>query len=1089
MIVPLTPTKHLRLLLAAAFFLLALAAARALPPGDVSGDGTLTLFDSTLISDHLNGIKPITGDALIRADANGDAVIDVADVIYINAHPSPAVIIPNVIVTDNDPNWSVDAVTTGTLTVHWLGGGAAPLVIEQYIAGSVPSGFLRKIIAIQNMGGGIYLLTTEDASLSEVVESGQFSGGLDLAAGKGVSRTATKNSLGLDWNLNDLLLFNQGGQQCKIDDMTYDLNLEDPDFDVSYEDHTLQYYRLVYRATGSFSAKVNFTSPPGLSLDVNLVEVDLLDLAGIPVVPIEVYFLVGIIPVQFCIKPTVSAKLKLQLESVDVATGRVSGSISIHGGVEYRNGSWQVIGGSDASFSVSETAFTPAASGSLKLSVPFGLKVSPYNLFCVGISETVSASVGIGPYLKFEASGNVQTSQCSVALSWGIETKAKIQAKLLDYFKVTYDIAEYPNLGPKILWSDACPGVPALPPPPAPVNVLASDSTFTDKIRVTWSDVQGETGYRLYRAASAAGPFGLVTPLGSGTIAYDDPRACGGTPYFYRLLAYNAQGNSPYSSTDGGSTALCGVIPTPNPTPTPVPGQEITFNLPGGAVLTLVKVPQGSFQMGSVDSGWSSSFETPVHNVTINYDLYIGKFEVTQKQWLAVRGSWPGTAPNSSYGVGDNFPAYNISWDDIQNFEASINALGLGGTFRLPSEAEWEYAARGGTQTRFHFGNSTCTFNSCTDCDLSQYSWWCGNNTGSPGQPTYGSKVVGGKLPNPFGLYDMAGSVWEWAEDYWHTTYAGAPLNGSAWLSPTSGSRMLRGGSWLDTPDVFRPAHRNYDTPGYRSNRYGFRLAWTPSPQEVVFDLPGGVPLTMVKIPQGSFLMGSTQAEVDAGWANTGDLPQHQVSINYDYYIGKFEITQEQWLAVRGTWPGTAPSSDYGVGDDFPAYYISWNDIQNFESSINALGLGGTFRLPTEAEWEYAARGGTQTRFHFGNSTCSSGSCADCDLSQYAWWCGNNTGSPGQPTYGSKIVGGKLPNPFGLSDTVGNVWEWVEDYWHSGYTGAPTNGSAWVSPSSSYRVHRGGFWGNNPDGLPTAHAGNLPAERYYFNGFRLAWTP
>jgi len=256
-------------------------------------------------------------------------------------------------------------------------------------------------------------------------------------------------------------------------------------------------------------------------------------------------------------------------------------------------------------------------------------------------------------------------------------------------------------------------------------------------------------------------------------------------------------------------------------------GPTETILLPGDVPLELVRIPAGSFQMGSPETERSrDSAEGPVHTVTINYDFYLGKYEVTQEQWLAVMGVWPGTAPSSADGIGDIYPAYNISWNDAQAFIAALNThimtTGQGpATVRLPSEAEWEYACRAGTQTRFYFGDSLSVDDACSDDGVrSQYMWYCGNNSPK------GSKPVGEKLPNAFGLHDMSGNVYEWCEDDWHGSYSGAPSNGSAWLdTPRGAYRVERGGFWQHNAQYCRSALRFSLSPNNRSGIFGFRLA------------------------------------------------------------------------------------------------------------------------------------------------------------------------------------------------------------------------------------------------------------------------
>jgi len=283
---------------------------------------------------------------------------------------------------------------------------------------------------------------------------------------------------------------------------------------------------------------------------------------------------------------------------------------------------------------------------------------------------------------------------------------------------------------------------------------------------------------------------------------------------------------------EGWRTEIPTDTPSPKPTPTWTPDSgdsTITIPLPGGVTMEMVRMSAGSFMMGSSDSStwsWCDSCEQPVHEITIGYDFYMGKFEVTQAQWQAVMGS----NPASGYGVGPNYPVYRISWDVCQDFVTELNKLGQG-TFRLPSEAEWEYACRAGTTTRFYFGDSDSCGVYCEDCatgvlpgNRSDYMWYCWNN-GLYGTPQYGSKPVGGKLPNDFDLYDMYGNVYEWCEDDWHNGYANAPANGAPWIdSPRGLARVARGGYWDDGAQGCRSSDRNHYTPGFRSEAVGLRL-------------------------------------------------------------------------------------------------------------------------------------------------------------------------------------------------------------------------------------------------------------------------
>jgi formylglycine-generating enzyme required for sulfatase activity len=242
----------------------------------------------------------------------------------------------------------------------------------------------------------------------------------------------------------------------------------------------------------------------------------------------------------------------------------------------------------------------------------------------------------------------------------------------------------------------------------------------------------------------------------------------------------------------------------------------------------------------------------------------------------------------------------------------------------------------------------------------------------------------------------------------------------------------------------------------------------------------------MVRIPAGSFMMGSPDTERSRA---SDEGPVHQVTIDYDFYLGETEVTQAQWKAVMGS----NPASDYGVGDDYPVYYVSWDDCQAFIAALNALGQG-TFRLPSEAEWEYACRAGSTARFYFGDSLGCGDGCENCEenkgeilipyRSHYMWYSSNSEGV-------NHPVRQRFSNAFGLYDMAGNALEWCQDSKHADYTGAPNDGSAWeAGGGDGSRVLRGGSWGGVAGVCRSAGRGGFdPSLGDRLVGFRVARTP
>jgi len=494
-------------------------------------------------------------------------------------------------------------------------------------------------------------------------------------------------------------------------------------------------------------------------------------------------------------------------------------------------------------------------------------------------------------------------------------------------------------------------------------------------------------------------------------------------------------------------------------------GEELTLGLGGGVKMEFVRVRPGSFTMGDKNG---EANEKPVHEVTITRAFCLGKYEVTQEQWQAVMGS------NPSRSKGAKNPVENVSWDECQSFLRKLNERQPGKRLRLPTEAEWEYACRAGSATRFSFGDDQAS--------LGQHAWFLDNS----GRTTH---PVGEKKPNPWGLCDVHGNVSEWCGDWYGSYTYGARTDPTGSIS--TGRRVLRGGSHGSLARDCRSACRSRLRPGDKFPTIGFRVAMPlanasgggltrqratiirkaprkPSLREgtraaagakkrLVFDLGRGVNIELVRVPPGSFMMG------DRG-VRYGENRLHRVTITKAFYLGKCEVTQEQWQAVMGSNP-----SDFKSARN-PVENVSWYDCQAFLRKVNREHPQARLRLPTEAEWECACRAGSATRYCFGDD--------EARLGEHAWWMGN-CGRTAHP------VGQKKPNAWGLYDMHGNVWEWCRD-WHGPYTpraqtdpGGPAFGSR--------RVLRGGSWGSPADCCRSSDRQCWPpSERGNVFGFRVA---
>jgi len=521
--------------------------------------------------------------------------------------------------------------------------------------------------------------------------------------------------------------------------------------------------------------------------------------------------------------------------------------------------------------------------------------------------------------------------------------------------------------------------------------------------------------------------------------------------------------------------------------------------------------------------------EAPQHKVILTQPIYIGIHEVTQDQYRRVMGK------NSSYhsetGLGRNavagldtsqHPVEDMTWNDAAEFctklseqqqlkpfyfrtESTVTQL-EGTGYRLPTEAEWEYSCRAGTATKYWSGDQ--------DEGLARVAWF-GPNAGGRTHP------VGQLTANPFGIYDILGNVLEQTQDWWEPSYY-HQFQGTAARDPTgppssaANYRVYRGGEFSSPALFCRTSLRLPTDPSTRAHTLGFRVAlpvdavrlqkndqpskvanvgwqgWpveAPPPAIAPFDATqakqhqeawakylgikvierNSVGMDLVLIPPGSFTMGSPSSE--AGRYHNED--QVAVTLTKPIAVGKTEVTQGQWSAVMSTtpWKGMHKILE---GTNYPATFVGWKAADEFCSTLSSLE-GAKYRLLTDAEWEFACRAGTQTRFSFGEDASLIG--------QYAWWAENSLNGGEQYPH---LVGIKSANPFGLYDMHGNVLEWCQDLHVSKLPGGQ---DPLVTVGELPQVIRGGCWWAVPPARELRSAMRGPGATVNENdsiGFRIA---
>lgn len=451
-----------------------------------------------------------------------------------------------------------------------------------------------------------------------------------------------------------------------------------------------------------------------------------------------------------------------------------------------------------------------------------------------------------------------------------------------------------------------------------------------------------------------------------------------------------------------------------------------TFTV-NGVSFEMVYVEGGTFMMGCDDEYRSK----PQHQVTLS-SYYIGKTEVTQELWETVMGN----NPSSSMDLGPNKPVIQISWDDCQEFIGKLNNL-TGMSFCLPTEAEWEYAARGGNQSRdYKYSGSN---------NLDDVGWYENNSEESGYKCVH---IVGTKQSNELGIFDMSGNVDEWCEDWYGAYSADSQTNPKGAYSGKE--RVVRGGNHYQSSDDCKNTYRYYVDPnktycfgGLRlalsadasashrsSSSYGQANNYSKGIAKKERVTANGVSFNMVYVEGGTFQMGYDDSQLHG--------PMHQVTLD-TYHIGETEVTQELWVAVMGS----NPCYNHQQSPQKPVTNVNWQDCHTFINKLNAI-TGKRFRLPTEAEWEFAFRGGNKSRgYTYSGSN---------NLDEVAW---NEDNSDGD----MHPVATKSPNELGIYDMSGNVDEWCEDWY------GPYNSYAQRNPkgpsTGNERTIRGGSYCNN----------------------------
>lgn len=569
----------------------------------------------------------------------------------------------------------------------------------------------------------------------------------------------------------------------------------------------------------------------------------------------------------------------------------------------------------------------------------------------------------------------------------------------------------------------------------------------------------------------------------------------------------------------------------------------------------LVVLPAGSFLLGTPPE-YQIATEVPAElsplEIRIPRPFAMGRFEVTRgeyavfaretardkalvrcRTWVEARKGFrdldiPWDAPNIPAQKSPRHPATCIDWHDAAAYVEWLSRR-TGHRYRLPSEAEWEYAAKAGTSTLRPWGNDANA--GCAEVNANDRRTMAAYPLGWSGVDCDDGFAdiapVGSLRPNAFGLHDLLGNVWEWAEDCSTLDYIGRARDAQPWVWDGGCRRRIqRGGGWSTGPERARPGFHGDGQMDDRADFAGFRVVreldptssspprarpddGSPPPRSSVGGKGGPIDRDgktlrdcaecpeMIALSAGEYSMGSSADDYEHD-LRSGETPALRVHLNRGFALGIREVTSAEFRRFLGATshrPRFACASE--GADDEPARCITAADAEAYLAWLS-LRSGQRYRLPSESEWEYALRAGTSTaRFWSGRDSHEGVSISrNCDFANTKDVSARDLDSPGPWARCSDGYPGVSPvarfaaNPWGFYDMLGNVRELLADCFTASYKGRPADERAWIWSSCPLRVVRGGSWRSRPFDVRSAARDRIdleaPEAAWRDVGFRVA---